>query len=82
MPYLHNNYGTVRTTSLKHCFAVYTLQKLSFFNRIWHDNTGRSPSWYLGRVQVIDLQTDEKAYFLAHRWLAVEENDGQVRDKD
>jgi len=28
---------------------------------------------------VIDLQTDERYYFICNRWLAVDEEDGQVR---
>ena len=27
---------------------------------------------------VIDLQTDERSYFICNRWLAVDEDDGQV----
>lgn len=45
--------------------------------RIWHDNSGGS--WFLSRVMVIDLQTDEHYYFICNRWLAVDEDDGQVR---
>ena len=44
--------------------------------RIWHDNSGGS--WFLSRVMVIDLQTDEHYYFICNRWLAVDEDDGQV----
>lgn len=46
------------------------------FIRIWHDNAGGS--WFLSRVMVIDLQTDERSYFICNRWLAVDEDDGQV----
>ena len=45
--------------------------------RIWHDNTGGS--LFLSRIMVIDLQTDERYYFICNRWLAVDEEDGQVR---
>lgn len=44
--------------------------------RIWHDNTGGS--LFLSRIMVIDLQTDERYYFICNRWLAVDEEDGQV----
>lgn len=48
--------------------------------RIWHDNSGKGhvASWYLNHVVVRDLQTDKKYYFIANRWFAVEEDDGQV----
>lgn len=47
--------------------------------RIWHDNTGKSPSWYFKRMQVLNVQTGEQYFFICDRWLAVEEGDGQVR---
>lgn len=46
--------------------------------RIWHDNTGDHPSWYLLRVMVHDVQTEVKTWFICDRWLAVEEDDGCV----
>ncbi|GCC34843.1 hypothetical protein chiPu_0013320 [Chiloscyllium punctatum] len=51
--------------------------------RIWHDNTGLSPSWHLEHVAVWDKQTDIMYYFLAQDWLSVEneKNEGMV-EKD
>lgn len=46
--------------------------------RIWHDNGGSSPSWYLLRLMIHDIQKDSKTWFLCDRWLAVEEDDGQI----
>ena len=46
--------------------------------RIWHDNTGDHPAWYLLRVMVHDVQTDVKTWFICDRWMAVEEDDGSV----
>ncbi|CAH1794576.1 unnamed protein product [Owenia fusiformis] len=50
------------------------------FLRIWHDNSGRGKfkGWYCEQVQLVDLQTGDKYFFLCNRWLAVEEDDGQV----
>ncbi|XP_013393280.1 uncharacterized protein LOC106161002 [Lingula anatina] len=50
------------------------------FLRIWHDNCGhgKERSWFLEQVQLQDLQTGEKFFFLCDRWLAVEEDDGMV----
>lgn len=33
--------------------------------RIWHDNSGKSPSWFLNRAMLRDSQTGEKWIFLA-----------------
>lgn len=46
--------------------------------RVWHDNSGKSPSWYLYQVVVKDLSNDEKWHFVANRWLAVELFDGEI----
>uniref|UniRef100_A0A8C0HAA9 Polycystin 1, transient receptor potential channel interacting n=1 Tax=Chelonoidis abingdonii TaxID=106734 RepID=A0A8C0HAA9_CHEAB len=48
--------------------------------RIWHDNKGLSPSWYLQHIIVRDLQTSKSYFFLVNDWLSVEseENDGMV----
>ncbi|KAL4239265.1 hypothetical protein ACF0H5_000082 [Mactra antiquata] len=57
----------------------YSLGALMYL-RIWHDNSGkgRMASWYLNHVIVRDVQTEKKYYFIANRWFAVEEDDGQV----
>lgn len=39
---------------------------------------GSNPSWYLSRVSVDELRTEERWYFICERWLAVEEDDGRV----
>ncbi|KAK3737773.1 hypothetical protein QZH41_012212 [Actinostola sp. cb2023] len=46
--------------------------------RIWHNNKGDDPSWFLQRVMIRDLQVDKKTWFVNLRWLAVEEDDGMV----
>ncbi|BFZ03248.1 hypothetical protein BsWGS_06287 [Bradybaena similaris] len=50
------------------------------FMRVWHDNSGRGKfgSWYLSHILVRDIQTDVKQLFIANKWFAVEEDDGQV----
>ena len=46
--------------------------------RIWHDNRGSSPSWFLKEVIVRDLKTGCVFVFICNRWLAVEFDDGEV----
>jgi polycystin 1L2 len=50
--------------------------------RLWHDNSGQgsSASWFLKYVLVRDLQTMESTYFICQQWLAVEKDDGLVRN--
>ncbi|XP_067859553.1 polycystin-1 [Heptranchias perlo] len=48
--------------------------------RVWHDNKGLTPSWYLQHVIIKDLQTNNSYYFLVNDWLAVDndKNEGLV----
>ena len=47
--------------------------------KIWHDNSGNNPSWYINQVVIKDLESDEKWYFLCNRWLAVDKDDGELK---
>ncbi|KAI4875931.1 hypothetical protein NFI96_034519 [Prochilodus magdalenae] len=40
--------------------------------RLWHDNFGKHPDWYVSKVMVQDLQTGQKWHFLCHSWLAID----------
>uniref|UniRef100_A0A8D3BN03 Lipoxygenase homology domains 1b n=1 Tax=Scophthalmus maximus TaxID=52904 RepID=A0A8D3BN03_SCOMX len=46
--------------------------------RIRHDNTKSHSSWYLDRVEIVDTKDDTTYYFPCNRWLAVDEDDGQI----
>ncbi len=46
--------------------------------KIWHDNSGKRPSWYLSKVAIHDLNTNKKYLFINESWLAVEEGDGSI----
>ncbi|XP_050394123.2 polycystic kidney disease protein 1-like 2 isoform X2 [Patella vulgata] len=48
--------------------------------RVWHDNSGKNKhqGWYLSKIIVTDLQTNQSYFFLCNRWLAVEEDDGMI----
>ncbi|KAM6931491.1 lipoxygenase homology domain-containing protein 1 [Xenentodon cancila] len=46
--------------------------------RIRHDNTHSYSSWYLDRVEIVDTKEDTTYYFPCNRWLAVNEDDGQI----
>ena len=48
--------------------------------RVWHDNSGKgeNSSWFINYIVVRDIQNGERFYFLVNRWLAVEEDDGEV----
>uniref|UniRef100_W5L5M4 Lipoxygenase homology PLAT domains 1 n=1 Tax=Astyanax mexicanus TaxID=7994 RepID=W5L5M4_ASTMX len=45
--------------------------------RIRHDNKQANAAWYLDRVEIVDSK-DETYFFPCQRWLAVDEDDGQL----
>uniref|UniRef100_A0A8C9DH02 Polycystin 1 like 3, transient receptor potential channel interacting n=1 Tax=Prolemur simus TaxID=1328070 RepID=A0A8C9DH02_PROSS len=45
--------------------------------RLWHDNSGASPSWYVSQVIVSDVAVKRKWHFLCNCWLAVDLGDCQ-----
>ncbi|EDO38168.1 predicted protein, partial [Nematostella vectensis] len=46
--------------------------------KLWHDNYGSNPSWFIHQVVITNLETDSKTYFVCNRWLAVDKGDGQL----
>ncbi|XP_059523555.1 polycystin-1-like protein 3 isoform X2 [Myotis daubentonii] len=38
--------------------------------RLWHDNSGTSPAWYVNQVIVSDMAGNRKWHFLCNCWLA------------
>uniref|UniRef100_A0A665W322 Lipoxygenase homology domains 1a n=1 Tax=Echeneis naucrates TaxID=173247 RepID=A0A665W322_ECHNA len=51
-----------------------TLKKL----RIRHDNSQASAGWFLDRVEIVDNKDDTMYFFPCKRWLAIDEDDGQL----
>ncbi|XP_062915603.1 polycystin family receptor for egg jelly-like [Mobula hypostoma] len=41
------------------------------FIRVWHNNVGPSPSWYLSRVKVQNVLTRQQWHFFCRKWLAI-----------
>ncbi|KAJ1083633.1 hypothetical protein NDU88_003790 [Pleurodeles waltl] len=66
-------HGGVDIFLLKTCF----LGELHSI-RLWHDNSGLSPAWYVNRIMVIDLDAQQKWHFLCDSWLAADIDDCQL----
>ncbi|XP_042342348.1 polycystic kidney disease protein 1-like 2 [Plectropomus leopardus] len=49
-------------------FSLGDLQSI----RLWHDNSGAHPAWYVNKVTVQDLESGQKWHFLCNSWLAVD----------
>uniref|UniRef100_A0AAQ5X247 Lipoxygenase homology PLAT domains 1b n=1 Tax=Amphiprion ocellaris TaxID=80972 RepID=A0AAQ5X247_AMPOC len=46
--------------------------------RVWHDNKGPAPGWHLEYIDVKDETMDQNFRFPCDRWLAKNEDDGQI----
>ncbi|XP_062989455.1 polycystin family receptor for egg jelly-like [Elgaria multicarinata webbii] len=49
-----------------------------FSLHVWHNNGGSSPSWYLSRVKVQNVHTNESWLFLCRNWLGLNKADGKI----
>ena len=57
---------------MDHCLGHLTKVK------VWHDNSGLSPAWYVHRIIIRDLQSGQRYYFHANKWLSPETKDGVI----
>ena len=46
--------------------------------RVWHDNSGSNPSWFLNNIKIVDVSCQQLRTFVCYTWLAVEKGDGLV----
>ena len=58
-------------------FESSPLGKLHRIN-IGHDNSSRSPGWFLDKVTVEDLDEKRVYEFPCNRWLAKDQDDGKI----
>jgi hypothetical protein len=70
-----NNFeqGAVDTFSL-HLRDLGELMKV----RVGHDNSGDKPGWFLDRIAVRNEDSDQEWTFPCSRWLARDEDDGEI----
>ncbi|XP_034417690.1 polycystic kidney disease protein 1-like 2 [Cyclopterus lumpus] len=66
--------GAVDVFLLTAPFSLGDLQGI----RLWHNNSGGHPAWYVGNVVVHDVQTGQKWHFLCNSWLAIDIGDGSL----
>ncbi|XP_034143251.1 polycystic kidney disease protein 1-like 2 [Esox lucius] len=63
--------GTVDTFLLTTPFSLGELLSI----RLWHDNSGGHPAWYINKILVQDVETGKKWHFLCNSWLAISMNE-------
>lgn len=48
------------------------------FVHIWHDNSGKHPSWFFSHMVIKDVQTGRILTFPGNTWFALEKGDGKI----
>ena len=66
--------GSVNNFTLALSYSLGPLFRI----KIWHDNSGASPAWFLCYVVIRDVQDNNSYHFLGNRWLALEKGTGQL----
>ena len=46
--------------------------------RVQHDNKGVASGWHLDRIEIENMETKQRFYFVCNRWLSVDEDDNQI----
>jgi hypothetical protein len=41
--------------------------------RLWHDNSGRYPGWFVDKIEIYDMVKRQRCGFNCHKWLAEDE---------
>jgi hypothetical protein len=47
--------------------------------KVWHDNSGMSPSWYLSYIIVRNMQSGQKMFFVANCWLSLSDRQQRIQ---
>ncbi|XP_009693821.1 PREDICTED: polycystic kidney disease and receptor for egg jelly-related protein-like, partial [Cariama cristata] len=63
------------------CFLLTTKKDLGDIRsfRIWHNNKGPSPSWFLSRAKVEDMATSKTWFFMCRQWLSLDKGDHSLQ---
>eukprot|EP00794_Sanderia_malayensis_P003794 gene3794-4317_t len=61
-------------------FLITTEQDLGKIEyvRLWHDNAGDNPSWYVSRATVTNILSGVETHFLCQTWLAIGIAEGKI----
>ncbi|XP_078692970.1 polycystin-1-like protein 2 [Branchiostoma floridae x Branchiostoma belcheri] len=61
-------------------FLVSTSEPLGdlTYLRVWHNNAGYSPAWFLNQIVVTNRENNRSHFFICNRWFAIDKDDGRV----
>ncbi|XP_066489047.1 polycystin family receptor for egg jelly-like [Tiliqua scincoides] len=76
----HPRFPKILQRGSVHTFLLTTKEDLGdiFSLHVWHNNSGYFSSWYLSRVKVQNLATQQSWLFMCRKWLALGQGDGQI----
>ncbi|NXN91874.1 PKDRE protein, partial [Rhinopomastus cyanomelas] len=59
------------------CFLLTTKEDLGDICafRVWHNNTGPFPSWFLSRAEVENVSIRRRWFFMCRKWLSLDKDD-------
>ncbi|XP_071487966.1 polycystin-1-like protein 2 [Diadema antillarum] len=79
---LHDQSYPVLSRGSTNSFLLTTADSLGEIHaiRLWHNNAGSSPQWYVSYCIVHDLENDQRAYFICNRWMMVGGSEGMGLD--
>ncbi|XP_062991094.1 polycystin family receptor for egg jelly [Elgaria multicarinata webbii] len=46
--------------------------------RVWHNNVGSSPNWFLSRIKVENIYTKQSWMFMCRKWFAFDKDNGLI----
>ncbi|NP_999801.1 receptor for egg jelly 3 precursor [Strongylocentrotus purpuratus] len=71
---LHDSFSPILDRGSTDSFLLTTAKGLGDIQalRLWHNNAGSSPNWYVSHCIVHDLESDERYYFICNSWMMVE----------
>ncbi|XP_070556277.1 uncharacterized protein [Ptychodera flava] len=49
--------------------------------RVFHDNTGESPSWFLEKIKMKDSDTNQEFHFFAKKWLREADESSKTKEE-
>ncbi|KFP83547.1 Polycystic kidney disease and receptor for egg jelly-related protein, partial [Apaloderma vittatum] len=74
---LQHHYFTSFQQGSSDCFLLTTKEDLGniLFFKVWHNNKGSSPSWFLSRAKVENMRTRKSWFFMCRKWLSLHKGD-------
>lgn len=79
-PFCKNSFNYFFCAQQEDVFALEAAELGNLFKvKLRHDNSNFSPSWFVDRVEIRDLETDKLYPFICERWLSKKKEEGKIQ---